>query len=1054
MRSVSRLFTVVAGLLLLLLLAGISGWLPRHHWAPIVLNRVLPGIEVTELRGLTVSRATGSLSAEIEHLHLLTDSRLGVTIEGARLTDLPALLRRALSGKPRTAVTSQLHIKSVSLQSLATAETCAPSPTSSSSPTARVPEHPAPTVTNGPQPSQILISDTLHRLRNIPISKVTVDAFNWPQRIDGHLSLTALNAPGHQISAQILSSQCTSCVLDLEILTPDEGSTSIQIRLSHHDKRVAEFQGTLESKDTLTRGRGAADWRLDSQLNILAQRLAPLMEQLEVSPASSQADATDWIAIARSLKGDIQLTLLGEVPDKLHSMADVSNFSATLHAPALSLNIPEELAGLPLTVTYASEAPLALDVPSISPLIVNSVQGEFRVTVIPASDSNASTNGVSAPSLLDAKVALTTEQSAPEALFDGFVNLAQLAPMTSSEKWQSILGDYRLAELNGRSSFTGRAGLPTFDTSTSSSTPPGLRDLSVQVKTEEPVGFLLSLPEKTNPLAATGWQKLLVTATLEQPLMITAEKIPGSVALQIPRLEFDSAMLQKSQHGPSSNTPKLTGKLLDLQCNALPDIACALSLDTLLTALDLADSKTALKAVKLETKATINRPSDSQDLDASFTNLNLVADKLASGPLTILTPEFFTQQASCQFQGPGFSCNAPQLAISIAPLSLEENRIEGAVFLKDLAIQGDPNAQHGLSARAQFHSEGLNAEALKQFKTSFATDGQLEMKDGLISGTSALSSGPIKVTSNWQHNMNTGKGQLDLKLPETNFSPGNALSNAVQGLPADIVDGHLSASARLHWPEKGQDRLSLTMRNTGLQYNESFAVGVNTALQLQQSGGHWISQKPARVSIDKVDTGVAINNLHFTLALQADGDITLKDFAAELLEGVLTSQQLTWNQDGKERRSLVKFTGISIGALAREMESTNFAASGLLDATLPLTTDRQGVTIAEGNLQSRPPGGRLRYYGAFSQAMLGNNPQLKLIAGALEDYNYRDIQGTVNYPLNGDLLLNMKLTGRSAAIDANRDLIINLNLENNVPTMLRSLRASRDLTDVLEQQVQ
>ena len=203
-----------------------------------------------------------------------------------------------------------------------------------------------------------------------------------------------------------------------------------------------------------------------------------------------------------------------------------------------------------------------------------------------------------------------------------------------------------------------------------------------------------------------------------------------------------------------------------------------------------------------------------------------------------------------------------------------------------------------------------------------------------------------------------------------------------------------------------------------------------------------------------MDTGVSIKNLHFDLSLAKNGDLALGGFSAELLEGALTSDELFWNLNGEQRQSHLQFTGLSIGALAREMESTNFAASGLLDAKIPITTDRQGVTVEDGSVQSRPPGGRLRYYGAFSPTMLGSNPQLKLLAGALEDYNYRDIHGTINYPLSGDLKLNLKLTGRSQAIDANRDLIINLNLENNVPSMLRSLQASRDLTDVLEKQVQ
>nr|WP_277987264.1 YdbH domain-containing protein [Microbulbifer salipaludis] len=243
------------------------------------------------------------------------------------------------------------------------------------------------------------------------------------------------------------------------------------------------------------------------------------------------------------------------------------------------------------------------------------------------------------------------------------------------------------------------------------------------------------------------------------------------------------------------------------------------------------------------------------------------------------------------------------------------------------------------------------------------------------------------------------------------------------------------------------------MRDIGFQLNKSFALGVNTEVTLQQSGDEWITTQPAPVSIDTIDAGIALKNLHFSVAMQPGGELALKNFAAELLEGALTSDELRWHLGGEERRSELQFTGVSIRALAREIESENFAASGLLDATIPLVTDQQGITIENGTVQSRPPGGRLRYYGAFSPAMLGSNPQLKLLAGALEDYNYRDIHGTINYPLSGDLLLNLKLTGRSDAIDANRDLIINLNLENNIPTMLRSLQASRDLTDVLEKEV-
>ena len=50
--------------------------------------------------------------------------------------------------------------------------------------------------------------------------------------------------------------------------------------------------------------------------------------------------------------------------------------------------------------------------------------------------------------------------------------------------------------------------------------------------------------------------------------------------------------------------------------------------------------------------------------------------------------------------------------------------------------------------------------------------------------------------------------------------------------------------------------------------------------------------------------------------------------------------------------------------------------------------------------------------------------------------------------------MSMRLTGINPDMDATQPIILNLNVENNVPQLLRSLQAVRSIEDILERQVQ
>ena len=108
------------------------------------------------------------------------------------------------------------------------------------------------------------------------------------------------------------------------------------------------------------------------------------------------------------------------------------------------------------------------------------------------------------------------------------------------------------------------------------------------------------------------------------------------------------------------------------------------------------------------------------------------------------------------------------------------------------------------------------------------------------------------------------------------------------------------------------------------------------------------------------------------------------------------------------------------------------------------------LTIEDGTIESENPGGVIRY-NAGAEPADASASSLAFVNEALRNFEYDSLSSTVGYGESGDLVLQMRLTGISPDIDPLQPVILNLSVENNVPQMLRSLRAVRSIQDILEQ---
>ena len=124
--------------------------------------------------------------------------------------------------------------------------------------------------------------------------------------------------------------------------------------------------------------------------------------------------------------------------------------------------------------------------------------------------------------------------------------------------------------------------------------------------------------------------------------------------------------------------------------------------------------------------------------------------------------------------------------------------------------------------------------------------------------------------------------------------------------------------------------------------------------------------------------------------------------------------------------------------------------SGSISGEIPITIGADTIGVDGGQLASDDPGGVIRYSSGLTQgaAPEGN---LAIVTQALSNFEFDTLSSTVDYGNDGELVLTTRLSGINPDTNPDQPIILNLNVDTNIPQMLRSLRAIRTIEDILEE---
>ncbi len=350
----------------------------------------------------------------------------------------------------------------------------------------------------------------------------------------------------------------------------------------------------------------------------------------------------------------------------------------------------------------------------------------------------------------------------------------------------------------------------------------------------------------------------------------------------------------------------------------------------------------------------------------------------------------------------------------------------------------------------------------------------------LLAGTVDQS---VKATGRVTHDVSTNRGSLRATLVPRPFSPsGTTLSRLITPweYPFDVTAGRLALSAAVAWgtgPPRAstgnderqkpggvmvkQGRVAIMARDLDGYYEDIPVEDVNTTITVTATSLDDVTMAgPATVRIGRVDPGVALENIALTLRLGRLGfgdsaeqpSVDLQDVSAHTLGGHVSSPRIHLDSARPLTRFTLNVDGVQLDRLLQLEQQQGLEGSGVLDGSIPITLNGKTVTIHEGHVAIRPPGGVIRFAPVeeTKQMLVQAKPEMKLVLRALENFRYDVLRALVSYQEDGTLLLETRLEGKNPDMKEAPPVHFNLNVRENIPALLQSVQVVKDIQNRLE----
>lgn len=275
----------------------------------------------------------------------------------------------------------------------------------------------------------------------------------------------------------------------------------------------------------------------------------------------------------------------------------------------------------------------------------------------------------------------------------------------------------------------------------------------------------------------------------------------------------------------------------------------------------------------------------------------------------------------------------------------------------------------------------------------------------------------------------------------------------LKGVVADVA-GDLGVSMRIGWTGS-------TVTSTAKVTLDDFAFGTAPAEVAGVSGAVEIADllalktsEPQTLSVGYLDAGLPLTN--GTIAFELDGTerLTLKHAGWPVAGGMLAIENLDVPFGDVPDIIVASLKDIDAADLARNIDIDGLEADGSLAGSIPVRITADGPVIDDARIWSLKSG-VLKFRSRVALESLQQSGEMAdLLARALSDFRYTNLQMSLNGPLSGDITATAKLDGANPALYDGKRIELNVTLQGALRDLLQSSNVIRDLPGQIRDQMQ
>jgi hypothetical protein len=265
--------------------------------------------------------------------------------------------------------------------------------------------------------------------------------------------------------------------------------------------------------------------------------------------------------------------------------------------------------------------------------------------------------------------------------------------------------------------------------------------------------------------------------------------------------------------------------------------------------------------------------------------------------------------------------------------------------------------------------------------------------------------------------------------------------------PFDLDRGTLHIDGTYTWGKASQGALRLGLEKARGNYEDYVGTGIHGDLRLELNDDGW-RLTPSDLQLDRLEVGFPVTDVRFTLSGNAS-ILHVDGLTAQLLGGSAAVGPFDYALPAGGASLVLELTGIDLQELLA-LEGDDVTGSGKLDGELPVVIVNNTPSVAGGQVRATGPG-TIRLSSGLTSAF--TQPGMDIALKALEDFSFEVLESSVDYRDNGDLQLGLRIQGRNPEIEKGRPIHYNLNVSENIPVLLRSLRLSEAVGKQIEKRV-